>query len=380
VRNRILLISALLGLWTGTLSAQGRQFFDIKPTGSITFSGGSFVIGGEGLTTGLKVNDIRLGLRADIGHGWSSELIMGFTRGQVSFKEMYLCYTFPGGRSRVQTGHFSEPFGLEYYEAPPFNRISSFSSPTQAFAAKRSVGIQYTRWNDVLWGAAGLFADKNLMKGVTPGPQGYAFTARALWNPRRGNGAIVHAGLAATYRRADGNGTKERSIAFSSDAEAPFDATAFAAVTVPSAHSQAKLAFEGIFSSGRFLLTGEGFLARVFRTDGLVPYDAGGAYVQAGCILRGDRSYSYDEAKAKLGMCRTGTWEIMLRASVLDLDHAGSSLYGGKLSGLTLNANWYTTQFIRLRFSAGGMYAHQYSPMGEGLTGSISAQIMIMLN
>jgi len=342
-------------------------------------SGGTFSDRPD-LASGLRVNDIRLGIRADLGNGWDSELIMGFTRAQVSFKEIYLRYSFPDGRSRVQMGHFAEPFGLEYIESPPFNRFSSGSSPTQAFSAKRKVGIQYSRWNGSLWGAAGIFADGNLMKGVAPGPQGYAFTARAVLNPRRGDGAIIHVGTAATLRRADGNGSSERSVSYSSNGEVPFDETSFVAVTVPSARFQEKAVLEGIFSSGRFSLMGEGYLVRVTRTDGLATYHAGGAYLQAGFLLCGDRSYRYDTAKARFGMCRAGTWEIMLRGSVLDLDDSASSLYGGRMRGVTLNANWYASPFIRVRLSAGRMETGSHCPVGEGTFNSVSAQLMIMLN
>jgi len=381
MRGRIfILVLAFLALAACPLSAQGRPSYKIKPTGSFTMSAGAFP-GAEGnYTQGMRVNDLRLGLRADLDSGWESELILGFTRGKVSFKEIFLRYAFPDRRSAFQFGHFAEPFGLEYIESPPFNRFASGASPSQAFAAKRKVGLQYMRWNDCLWGAAGVFADGNLMTGVTAGPQGYAFTARAVLNPRRGQGKILHAGAAATWRRADGNGDADRSVAFASNAEVPFDATNVATVTVDAARAQAKVAFEGILSFDRFCLMGEGYLTRVSREYDLAPYRAGGCYAQAGILLCGDRHYKYDATKARLSMCSSGTWELMLRGSLLDLNDNISKLYGGRMFGLSLNANWYATPFIRIRLSAGRTATDVHCQCGEREIYSISAQLMIMLN
>jgi len=376
----IIRIIALLVITGGTAFAQELSSYQISPTGSFTLSGGSYTDAGEGSASGLKVNDIRLGIRSDLGDRWTSELIMGFTDAKVSFKEMYLRYTFPNRLSNVQLGHFPEPFGLEFIESPPFNRFSSSSSPTQAFSAKRKIGIQYTRRNDFLWGAAGIFADGNVMSGAINGPQGYAFTGRLVANPRRGDGCIIHTGVAATWRRADGNGISDRSVSFSSNGESPFDGASYAAITIPQAYAQEKVALEGIFSSGRFSLMGEGYLAKVSRTGDLVPYNAGGCYAQAGFLLSGDRSYSYEGSKARLGMCSAGTWEIMIRYSYLDLNDDGSSLYGGMLEGMTLNANWYATPFIRLRFGIGRIATDSYCTAGEGSVTNFHAQIMIMLN
>jgi len=379
-RNHLLLSIALLLIASVPLYSQGRNSFDIKPTGSFALSAGSYVDSGEGLTSGVYINDIRLGIIGNLGGGWNSELVMGLKGAKVSFKEIFLRYTFPQGHSSIQLGHFSEPFGLEFIESPPFNRFSSFSFPTQAFSAKRKVGVQYTYVNDFLWGGAGIFGDGNIPKGVTSGPQGYAFTARTVYNPLRGNGTIVHIGAAATFRRADGNGSSERTITFSSNEENPFDGTEFASVTIPYARSQRKAVLEGILSFGRFSLMGEGYLVKVARTCNLTPYRAEGAYLQAGLLLGGDHTYGYDPTKARLGMCRVGTWEIMLRVSHLDLNDMSASLYGGKMKGVSINANWYATPFIRVRLSAGRTSTDAYCKVGEGYYNTISAQIMVMLN
>jgi len=362
------------------LPAQDRETSDIRPTGSFTLSGGNLPYWGERGSAGLNVNDIRAGFRVGIGNGWDAEMILGFTGGQLSFKEMFLRYSFPDGCSRIQAGHFVEPFGLEYIESPPFNRFNSFSSPTQAFSAKRSVGVQYSRWSSYLWGTAGIFSDGTLMNGAKAGPQGYALTGRFILNPLRSDGSIAHTGLAATWRRADGNGEGERTISYSSNGESAADRTAYVSISVPSAYAQRKVVWETILSFGRFCFSGEYYRAMVDRTDGQETYNAGGAYAQAGILLTGDRMYRYDLSKARLAMCNAGTWELMARWSVLNLNDTDAGLLGGRMTGVTLGLNGYLASFLRLRLSIGRQSTDASSLVGKGSAYNANVQIMLMFN
>ncbi len=369
----------IIVLFLGPALLRAQEPVTFTPAGSFTLDGNACLQGSDAISTGMAFSDVRFGGKYSLGPRWKGEIVFGFTRQQLSFREIYLRHLSEDGNAFIQVGHFAEPFGLEYIESPPFNRFITPSAPSQLFAAKRKVGIQYARWTPSVWFSAGLFADGNLAKTALHGPQGYAVTGRMLLNPWRETGRILHMGVSGTWRRADGNGTEDRSVSFSSNGENGVEKTAFLDVTVPYASSLQKAGLEGLCSFGRFSAQGELFGVRVLRfREDLPVCPAWGGYVQAGFLLTGDRGYTYDVSQARLLMCRPGTLELTGRFSYADLDD--EALSGGMFSGLTVGANWYIQSFLRLRLAYGRIHTDAHSAAGEGVRRSFCAQIMIMFD
>lgn len=361
--------------------------FTLEPTGRLYVDLAKYFENKQELSSGAAFGDIRLGMKAQMGR-WSGEIVFGFAKSNLSFKDIFLKYDLTK-TSHLKLGHYVEPLGLEYLDGSVGNKFVTSSSASQAFAGKRSLGFQYTGWNNKIWYAGGIFADKGIANGTKAGDQGYAFSGRFAYSPLREYGKIFHLGLAGTYRKADAAGFEyddennvigelPRTIDYSSNSETVVDSRKFISAKVKNAKDQFRFSAELLGAFGPVYIQSEYFQAHARREKAdLHSYNGKGFYSQVGVLALGGK-YSYDAKLARMLRSKPKSLEFLVRYSWTDLNDSDAQIMGGKQSDFTVAANYYFSRYLNFRLNYINVGLDKNSLVGKERFNAVSARIQML--
>ncbi len=368
-------------LLTGTLA-----FGQILPeklqgavSGRVYFDGTAFFKDKTHLGSGATISDLRLGVSGKYGD-FTGKIDIGFAKKGVSLKDIFIQYNFQEN-SYARVGHFAEPFGIDYMESSGNIRFINAGCVTEAFAPGRKLGLEYIGWCKNFWYAAGVFGDTHFDQRLDyKGNDGYAVTARLVYNPLKERGEIFHAGAAATFRVPDA--TKDgaiRSVSYGANLGSMVNSTKFVEATVPDAKNSVKAAGELIAAVGHVSLQSEYFYVQTDRNQHQPRYRAWGTYAQVGVIAVGN-SYAYSTSWARYALPGPGSLEFALRYSCLDLSNSNAEIYGGQQQQITVGCNYYWKEFIRLRLNYNFAHMNKCALNGEENFNFISGRIQVFFN
>lgn len=243
----------------------------------------------------------------------------------------------------VKAGNFIVPFSMEELQSSNRSPLMERSLVT-ALAPGFSIGGagQYSRRN---WTASvGYFGDALDSEDGRGEQRGKGFAGRVTVAPFLGKKQFLHLGAAIERRDLD----RYDKLSFNAKPGSALAPTLITSGVILDADCLTNLGAEAAFSTGPLLLQGQYLKSKIDRSL-LGDLDFGAWYAQASFVVTGER---YDYAR------RSGTIEginlrpkksaveLAARFSRLDLDN--SSMDRGRAQTITLGANWYLNQNVRV--------------------------------
>lgn len=310
--------------------------------------------------TGYGVYDFRLQMTLE------PETVGESPVGQVispDVKDAYFSINEIPGIGRARIGNFFVPFSLEQVTNDTNNIFLERSIPSQGiFAADREVGVAIYNCNDdqsITW-ASGAFFDSisEGLKERIDDNQGCRVSGRLTWLPyydEPSNGRyLVHTGVGILHTVDQDGRVRFRARPQIHEGPRLIDSGAILADT----YTNANLEFAVVW--GQVTVQSEAFLSQVNRTAASAE-TIGGAYVHVSYFLTGEnrvyerfgqhgaqfaRNNPYTNVFFTPGGSGLGGWELKARWSNLNLQPLGA----GEYNDLTVGANWYWSDRVRVMF------------------------------
>lgn len=377
--KKIAFVSAMLLSGTLAFGQSQPEKLQGSVSGRVYFDGTAFVKDKTYLGSGATISDLRIGVSGKY-EKFTGKIDIGFAKKTISLKDVFIQYNFQEN-SYARIGHFAEPFGLDYMESSGNIRFINAGCVTEAFAPGRKLGMEYIGWSKNFWYAGGLFADSHFDQRTDyKGNDGYAVTARGVYNPYQNEGEILHFGAAMSFRTPDA--TKEggaRSVSYGANLGSMVNSTKFVNANISDVSNTFKVAGEFVGALGKFSLQGEYFYVQADRKNDLEKYKAWGSYGQLGFIAIGD-GYEYARQWARLELPKPGTLEFAVRYSCLDLNDKDAEILGGQQQQFTFGCNYYWKKFIRLRLNYNFAHMDKYALNGKENFNFISARVQVFIN
>ena len=267
----------------------------------------------------------------------------------------------------VRGGNFIVPFSMEELQSSNRSQLMERSLVT-ALAPGFSLGgsVQYSRRN---WTATvGYFGDALDNEDERGEERGKGFAGRVTAAPILGKKQFLHFAAAIERRELDGGDA----LSFNAKPGSALAPTLISSGVILDADRMTNVAAEAAYSTGPLLLQGQYVRSKIDRPLlGDLDFDAW--YAQASFVVTGE---SYDYAR------RSGTVEgvdlrrkksaVELAARYSRLDMDDSALDRGRAQTITLGANWYLNQNVRLMVN----YAHSTvkdRPLADDIKGDLVA-------
>ncbi len=325
----------------------GRIMADYAMYDNDTDSSGMEV---PGLSDGHEIRRARLNMSGKLWKVWGMKLQVDFAGNGAEIKDAYIDYSgFENFKLKV--GNFKEPFSLEELTSSKYITFMERSTPVNAFAPSRNLGIAgYTSFADQVTLSGGVFGD-GIESGSGDDGTSYGVTGRVTFSPIHEAGRVVHLGAAASHRNTNSNDT----VRFRDRFETHVSGTRLVDTTdLANTDDVMRYGLEAAGVWDRFSLQGEYIMADVSRSDGFEDVDFDGYYLTGSFFLTDDtRPYkfgggSFDKVSpsSTVGKGGIGAWEVAARYSSLDLND-GVLVDGGEQDLFTVGLNWYATKNIR---------------------------------
>lgn len=354
----------------------------LTPTGRIYMDGATYLEDKTDLSNGVVLPDVRLGLKAKY-KAFDMKVDVGFANNKVGAKDIFVQYNL-NKNSYIRGGHFAEPFGIDHMESSGNIKFMTANATSNSFSPGRKLGIEYIGWNKFVWVGAGVFGDGGAMNNTIEGDDGYSATGRLAFTPSKEKGKILHIGLAGSFRKADANGfdadgkQKAKVIGYGSSLLTNVEKRKFLNASIGDADYQAKYAVELIGAYGPVFVQAEYFHSNVERKHDMAAYKASGAYAQLGFLAIGD-SYTYSSSWARMGSPKPGSLEFAVRYNYTDLNDKHANIMGGRMSDISVAANYYLNKYVMFRLNYSNMKLGDSNPIAAGETiNSIQGRIQVV--
>jgi phosphate-selective porin OprO/OprP len=285
----------------------------------------------------------RARIELEIGFSPRLEFDTSYELTEPELRSTYLTWTAREGID-VIVGKDKEPLVLDELTSSKYTTFME-SAMITAFAPGRSYGISVVHGAGNRWLQAGLYENET----HTPGGDGHALSARAVWFEAERAERILHLGGYGTWRSVDDQG----SVRFRERPESHlFDTRLVDTGTIDDVDDVIIAGLETGLVRGPWHAQAELVSARVGRDRGRDLRFHGG-YLQGGYVITGEsRRYRTRGAEFReirparpWGSGGHGAVEVALRLSTIDLTDGDA--VGGRESNLTVGLNWYPNRYLR---------------------------------
>jgi phosphate-selective porin OprO and OprP len=238
----------------------------------------------------------------------------------------------------VRVGWIKTPVGLEGLTASRAPSFLEAPLPSQAIYAGRRTGVEYSLGRPNYQFAVAYYGG-NDPEGLD---QGRMWGGRSVWSPRTGPGDIWHFGASHSSERPAGGRARLRARPEAGLTDVRLVDTG----ALTGVQEVERSGLELIRVAGPLAVQAEYLAAQVDRAAPGGKVNANGASGWVSWVVTGEsRPYS-----GTLGNIvptgRYGALELLARYSTLDLD---STVHGGVQRSLTLGANYYWTQHVKVQ-------------------------------
>jgi phosphate-selective porin OprO/OprP len=256
----------------------------------------------------------------------------------------------------LTVGNMKEPFSLDQLISDN-NTVFTERSLADAFAPARNFGFAIGR-SGADWSVVTSVFGGNANTGIRS--EGVASTTRATFAPIHTDDAVLHLGIAGSYRSLPRD---ETPLALSSRSEAFLFARPFVNTgDIRDAASIGRIGLEAAYRTGPLLIQAEYIRTEVSRFDGARSVAFQGGYVEASYVLNGaGRAYAvtpkygttyaiFEGVKvgedARVSRGGIGVFEVAARVSAIDLDDG--TVRGGIERDVSVGVNWYPDRNVRI--------------------------------
>jgi len=293
------------------------------------------------LNSGTEFRRARLFAEGDIADNWSYKAQYDFAGNRTTMKDAYIRYSgFNFGK--ITIGQFKQEFGLEELTSSKYITFIERTSPTEAFALSRRIGIGLSgdadRWH---YAFSAFGQEESDSEGAD---EGYGFAGRVTWAPQIGDNSFLHFGGAANWQQPtsrDDETWRVRARPEAHQSNVRFVDTG----TLTDVDDIVTYGVEGAGVFGPWSIQGE-WMGQSVNGDGEEP-DLTGYYVYGSWFLTGEsRAYK----GGKFGRTKaTNAWELAVRYSDTDLEDG--DVLGGEQKNITLAVNYYVNPYLRFMFN-----------------------------
>ncbi len=334
----------------GSLPVITKGEFSWRPTGRIHLDAGSFIDDERDHPNGAEFRRARLGMEGQITDDFGYKFEVDLANEDVSFTDVYMNYTGIEG-TEIQLGHMKSDFSLEDMASSNDITFIERGAGALAFALPRQIGLRANYNNDENFHIAGGVFNDNAGTQSTD-DEALSISGRVAGTPYNAEGNLIHLGASASYREPDqANDTFD----YDSRAENRLQTTDSVSSVITDADNSTVYALEAAAVSGPLSIQGEYVIANTENRRGQDPTYTGGYGQLAWTVTGESRPYSIN--KGAFGGIKpnrplnpsNGDWgalELAARYSYLDLNDSG--LNGGEMNNITLGANWYLNNYMRL--------------------------------
>ena len=295
---------------------------------------------------------LRLGVKGKYGERIKYKFELNTdSSGDVNAEDAYLQW-YPTGESwSVVVGQDNTHNSFDELTSSRFSSHIERAAFTDAFQLDRRLGVSVLDQGKNWTAAAGLHTVNLEEDGLD---EGWAASARVTGTPVTGEQGLVHVGASWRYRD---QGSDQSLLRYR---QRPFSHGLNRIVSTGRAADKDTfygLEAYGLTGDGRFWLGGEYALTKAESTPGGIVEDADfdGAYLEAGAMLGGARTYKngkWDRPKVSRPIGKGGMGALLLSARYDTLDLTDDAVDGGGLDTWSLTADWYLTKYAHIAASA----------------------------
>lgn len=295
------------------------------------------------LNNGTEVRRARFAAKGNI-EDWGYKLQYDFISSEA-IKDAYVVYQ-GFNNTEILIGSQIEAFAMEPQTSSNDVTFIERSTVIEAFGLNRAIGVAARQWGDNWSLNYGVYGqDVNHDKG---GDEQLNFNARFNYAPIISDDKLVSfGGSIAAIKLPEGETVRFRSRAESHQAD-----TRIVNTNSLIADDYNMYALESAMKFNSVTL-----LAEYISTDvnlsqgGNANFD--GFYLSASYLFNGQfRPYSTKQGKFKrVKPGNDGLWELAARFSSLDLNDKSAGIYGGQVDSITLGANYYINNHMRVMFN-----------------------------
>jgi len=324
--------------------------FSWSPMGRIHLDAASFIDDKVDHPNGAEFRRTRLGMKGTFSKDFGYKAEFDFANEDVSFTDVYVNYTGIEN-TEFQLGHMKSDFSMEDMASSNDMTFIERGAGAAAFALPRQIGLRAAHHNDNnLHIAGGVFNDNAGTESSDD--EALSASARIAGLPYQGDNSLLHLGASASYREPD---QENDTFDYDARAENRLQSGDSVAAVITDADNSTVYALEAAAVAGPLSFQGEYVMANVGNSGGQDPSFDGG-YAQIAYTLTGEtRPYSikkgaFSGIKPNRPLDPSqGDWgalELAARYSHLDLND--SDINGGQMDNITLAANWYLNDYMRL--------------------------------
>ncbi len=320
---------------------------------------------------GIGIRRARFAVKATLHNNWYGEIDLDFAGSEMEMKDMIIGYNFsmkPDGfikNLKIKAGNFKETFSMEYTTT---SRYLTFieRSLTKAFVPGRTIGLQtQMNGNRFFLGAGvsfndvgdsevtGWTKDANKKKGMD---EGYSVTGRLVGYPVINKNAVLHIGVAASYRTPKTSWEVKDGYRYSTRSLTSINRKKYLDTDdISHVESLRLIGFELAGAWKNFMFQSEYMMQQVNGTDlnasgnNVANFD--GAYAQAAWLIFGGQ-YRYNRTEAEFTQINRGqTWgdvELAVRYDYISLNDFDALVYGGGANGFTVGVNYYANSNVKI--------------------------------
>jgi phosphate-selective porin OprO/OprP len=326
-----------------------RWWFDSR----IQFDGAFYFENKNEMSNGFTFRRLTFALKSKIAKDWEAELDLDFaeqvsTKSQIDLRDAWMKYTVPDMNLSFQAGNFKEPFGMERLNSSRLLTFLERSSPSNAFALGRRVGISARYWTDYAQVTAALMGHETgtrIDKGQRD--EGYSTNLRISGAPINEHGHNLHLGVAGSYKIPDATSDlAPNTIEISSRTETYVSNPKLLHTgDIADVNYYNRYGGELMYINGPFYMQSEYMGSKIYRWYQKPTVSLQGGYVTLSYTITGETRYYYvDEGEVGPIEAAQNPWgaiELAARYSITDLNDFAAGIKGGQSNQLMLGVNYY---------------------------------------
>ncbi len=378
---RNLYIAALALCVAGTTFAQtnDQPTLKVTPTGRALMDGAIYTSNDNDFKDGLAMPDLRLGVKATYGD-WKAKVDVGFGYGKVSIKDVFIEKDF-SKNLLLRVGNFVHQFGLQ--SATSSSMKISMEEPTsnEVFGYPRLLGAMVVYDKDQYFAAASVHGESYEMqyRSNEMGRPSYGGITRLVYRPSTADGKIMQIGISGAISTPQYDKSPARSHhVFNISGGFPTRVAKITAINadITDAQFMGKFTPELLLNSGPVALESQYYWFGVKR-DAQPTYTAYGAYGLLRMLAKGG-NYKYSHADAGIATPGAKSLEFVLGYNYTNLSNNKTGIQGGRISDLSLTANWYINKYIIWRWRASYTHSFDRANVPDVNLGALQTRLQII--
>ena len=332
----------------GTPKVQKGEF-SWQPMGRIHLDAGVIDDDKRDHPNSAEFRRARLGMKGQVSENFGYKAEIDFANEGVAIKDMYMNYTGID-KTELRVGHFKPGYSLEDMTSSNDITFIERSAASEPFSLSEQLGAGIIHHGDRHHIAVGGFNDDAGRESSDD--EQWSVSARLAGTPYQEGERLVHLGASVSYREPDQANDR---FDYDSRAENRLQTADSVSAVINDGEHSTVAGLEAAAVAGPLSVQGEYVMADVENRAGNDPL-FNGASAQIAYTLTGE-SRPYSIQKGAFGGIRParpfdlskgdwGAFEVAARYSHLDLNDGG--INGGEMNNITLGANWYLNDYVRL--------------------------------